>query len=211
MSFQGFIDDIGLALLEPRTMIATARAEGRGLGLPLLFVVLFSLGAAGGLTTPLLKVIASAVPASRLSLGLWSYAAIFLLVLAFGFILWLVDSLLIHALSLALGGHGGLEDVMAAVGYSYAAWWPLALSGAISLALHWLVGFAAVVIGFIASVVWRIYCLSLSVSEAEGYDAARGLVVVIVCKALEYIVIPLIIVWFSTIASLWVTPLPYWG
>ncbi len=187
-------DDISLALVDPKTMVATARAEGRGLGQPLIFVLLFSAGAAGGLMTPLAQVLAEYVPSWLVGgIGFWSYAIAFTLVVGFGFVLWLVDSLLMHALSLVLGGRGSLVDAMTAIGYGYAALWPLAFFGALGVLVHWFAGFALLIVGAVLALIWRVYCLSCGLAEAEGFDVARGFIVVVVAKIIEYIVIPVVI------------------
>jgi len=176
-----FVEDIGTALVDPRSLIAISRVERRGLGEPLLFVTIFSSATAVSISAPIVTLLTLLIP---LELGLAIHVLLIALGIVGGIALWLVDSVLLHALSKIFGGEGRMYETTIAVGYSFAATWPIALMGLISSAIGWLSGMFLVMLGIAIEIVWRWYILSQSLSEVHGFSALRGLLVVILARAI---------------------------
>jgi len=174
-----FIEDIGGVLIDPRTLIAVSRVEKRGLGEPLIFVVMFSLAIAASIPTPMVMLISMFLP---FELATAAYALSLALGLLAGLVLWLVDTALMYVISRLLGGSGSLSEVAAAVGYSYAATWPIALCGLLSLATGWLTEMFLLMVGAAVEIVWRWYVLSHALSEACAYSALRGLLTLVLAR-----------------------------
>ncbi len=181
-----FVEDVGMALIDPSTLIATVRVEKRGLGRALATVLIFSLGVSMGLAVPISLLLSRVLP---MSLGLWVYAIIAVCGVLGGTLLWILDSLIMHGLSIVFGGHGSFSDTMTALGYACAATWPIALFGSLSTLTGWLAGLALLVIGIVIEIVWRLYSMSLALAETHGYRAAKGLLVVLLARAIEVLII----------------------
>ena len=184
-----FIEDIGMVLTDPSTLIATARAEGRSLGRPFLFVVIFSLGLASGLSIPITILLSSILP---IELGIWIYAMVLVFGILAGIVLWIIDSVFMYLLSILFNGRGSFSDTMEALGYAYAATWPIALFGSLSILTGWFVGLALLVIGIVIEIIWRIYSMVLALAEAHGYSVAKGVLIVLLSRCLEVAIVMVI-------------------
>ncbi len=192
----GFVEDLGLALVKPRELIAIARVEKRGVSSVIPIVAVFSVAVFMGLIAPLASVLKAFLPPV---VGVALVATLIVVGLVAGFVLWIVDSALMHLLSLAFGGRGCFPDTAIAVGYSYVATWPIPLFALASIALGPL-GYVLIAAGVVIEVIWRFYSLSHSLSEAHGYSALRGLAVVLLTRCIVVATIVVLAIRLSGVA-----------
>ncbi len=187
-----FVEDVGIALTDPRSLIAIARVEKRGLGEALAFVILFSLATILSLSAPVISLLSTFLP---IEVSASAYILAAAIGVSGGLVLWILDSALMHFISRALGGQGALSETATAVGYSYAAMWPIALAGLASCFTSWLPSLFLIALGLVLEVAWRWYVLVNGLSEVHGYSTLRGLLTIILARLVYvalFVAIPLL-------------------
>jgi len=195
---QSYLQDLGDALLNPRELIAMTRIEGRSLAAPGVTVFITVSGVIGALWAPIHSIIApyTGTPLSSAISALIILGSGFL-----GLLCWILIGALLHAISKLIGGEGGLEDTLRALGYSTIGYWvtvPLTLAFGVMGIASSMIGFMA---GLVLGLIWHLYSLLQGLSEAHGYSTLRAFVAIVATLVVPLAVLALL----SGIAFLFTT------